>query len=426
MKQAVSFVTLIIFVFSVTLPSYPVQNSDIDELLKQGKQAYIKGNFKQAIKKLSMAVKLIKNKENLLDAYLTLSLTYFTLGDEQNAEKSIKNALRVKPDLSLDADTHSPKFRNFASRIKKNCLITVGFKIIPGADLYIDDVYYYKNVEKAVIKLVKGTYTVKVEKNGFKSFVQEVRFDRGEEIKEINLEKLPEKPLPETGKIEKKGKIKKKRKKFSLLLIVGAAIVVGVVVLMVLKKRKGETPQDPQKGSMQVRSTPDGASIWLDGNQTGYTTNVTIRNVGPGPRVIRLVKEGYWVVETTVHIQAGIEALVTKTLEESGIEWIRIPAGEFRMGDNFNEGDSDELPVHTVNLDEYYISKYEITFEQYDRFCNETGGVKPSDNGWGRYKKPAINVSWKDVQAFCEWLSERTGQNIHLPYEAQWEKAARG
>ena len=96
------------------------------------------------------------------------------------------------------------------------------------------------------------------------------------------------------------------------------------------------------------------------------------------------------------------------------------------MGDNFNEGDSDELPVHTVNLDEYYISKYEITFEQYDRFCNETGGVKPSDNGWGRYKKPAINVSWKDAQAFCEWLSERTGQNIHLPYEAQWEKAARG
>jgi tetratricopeptide (TPR) repeat protein len=54
-----------------------------------------------------------------------------------------------------------------------------------------------------------------------------------------------------------------------------------------------------------------------------------------------------------------------------GIEWIRIPPGEFMMGDNFNEGDEDEQPVHAAFLGEYFISKYEVTFEQYDKYFVE-------------------------------------------------------
>ncbi len=110
----------------------------------------------------------------------------------------------------------------------------------------------------------------------------------------------------------------------------------------------------------------------------------------------------------------------------SEIEWVKILAGNFEMGDNFNEGDADELPVHTVYLDTYYISKYEVTFEQYDKFCEATGRSKPSDYYWGRGDRPVIDVSWDDAKAFCDWLSGITGQNIHLPTEAQWEKAARG
>ncbi|NIM79032.1 MAG: SUMF1/EgtB/PvdO family nonheme iron enzyme [Candidatus Aminicenantes bacterium] len=108
------------------------------------------------------------------------------------------------------------------------------------------------------------------------------------------------------------------------------------------------------------------------------------------------------------------------------IQWRLVPAGEFIMGDNFYEGDTDELPLHTVSLDRYYISKYEVTFKQYDRFCEETNWVKPGDNGWGRENRPVINVTWGDASAFCNWLTRKTGKNIHLPTEAQWEKAARG
>lgn len=111
-----------------------------------------------------------------------------------------------------------------------------------------------------------------------------------------------------------------------------------------------------------------------------------------------------------------------------GIQWIDIPQGEFRMGDNFNDGEGaiDEQPVHTVYLDAYKISKYELTFKQYDTFCEATGRNKPDDRGWGRGDRPVIIVSWDDAKAFCDWLSRETGKNIHLPTEAQWEKAVRG
>jgi len=109
-----------------------------------------------------------------------------------------------------------------------------------------------------------------------------------------------------------------------------------------------------------------------------------------------------------------------------GIEWVEIPSGSFQMGDNFNEGNSDERPVHSVYLDAYYISKYEVTFDQYDTFCEETGRNKPDDRGWGRGDRPVIYVDWNDAKDFCDWLSQKTGEDIHLPTEAQWEKAARG
>jgi formylglycine-generating enzyme required for sulfatase activity len=54
-----------------------------------------------------------------------------------------------------------------------------------------------------------------------------------------------------------------------------------------------------------------------------------------------------------------------------GIELVFVPGGSFQMGDVFGDGESDERPVHTVQLSRFYLSKYEITFEQYDTFCKE-------------------------------------------------------
>jgi formylglycine-generating enzyme required for sulfatase activity len=114
-----------------------------------------------------------------------------------------------------------------------------------------------------------------------------------------------------------------------------------------------------------------------------------------------------------------------KPLDLPEIEWVKIPAGEFLMGDNYKEGDVDELPVHRVNLSEYHISEFEITCSQYAKFCKATVREWPY-NFSHTWDEPVTAVPWNEAKAFCDWLSKETGEKIDLPTEAQWEKAARG
>lgn len=92
--------------------------------------------------------------------------------------------------------------------------------------------------------------------------------------------------------------------------------------------------------------------------------------------------------------------------------------------DDDSEADEDEKPAHLVNLDAFYIDKYEMTTERYRTFLNETRREKPPF--WtdtipvNHRSKPVVAVTWEDASAYCTWAQKR------LPTEAEWEKAARG
>ena len=107
-------------------------------------------------------------------------------------------------------------------------------------------------------------------------------------------------------------------------------------------------------------------------------------------------------------------------------EMVVIPAGRFRMGCvSGKDCDDDEQPVHEVRVESFELGKYEVTFEEYDRFTAATGREPVDDEGWGRGRRPVINVSWEDAVAYTRWLSEQTGERYRLPSEAEWEYAAR-
>jgi len=102
-------------------------------------------------------------------------------------------------------------------------------------------------------------------------------------------------------------------------------------------------------------------------------------------------------------------------------EMVEIYSNKFLMGD------SNSNAANTVALENnFLISRYEITFNEYDFFALATNRALPDDMGWGRGERPVVNISWDDAIAYANWLSKTTGKQYRLPTAAEWEYAARG
>ena len=110
-------------------------------------------------------------------------------------------------------------------------------------------------------------------------------------------------------------------------------------------------------------------------------------------------------------------------------ELVVVPAGSFMMGSPSEEKgrSGDEGPVHQVTIAEpFAVGVYEVRFDEWEA-CRHAGGCAhgPHDQGWGRDRRPVINVSWEDAREYVRWLSRETGKRYRLLSESEWEYVAR-
>lgn len=114
-----------------------------------------------------------------------------------------------------------------------------------------------------------------------------------------------------------------------------------------------------------------------------------------------------------------------RTFTVNGVSFtmIKVVGGTFKMGATSEQegAEDDELPVHNVTLNDYYIGDTEVTQELWTAVM----GTNPSHH-LGDILRPVDYVSWDDCQTFISKLNVLTGESFHLPTEAQWEYAARG
>jgi len=367
------------------------QDTDTDLLNKIQKMS-LEGDYEGAINLLKDFIVKFKikqgKKEDLAMAYYLLGRTYYMVGMDDQCNESLLMVFKVNPEFSTNE--RDVIFREYVKKIQEKGRSKLKEEFPEDVSVKIDKTQPEaeekakieekkpaiksepKQEKKTAAQLKDKTKQEMDTKSAMTAAykIDQTKPEKKEEISEKQPEakvKANDEELKPEKKVISKSTKKKSKKKFPWLLVIGGVAVVGVILYFLLKPKDDTLPDDGDTGIIP-----------------NYDTAVL------------------------------------------GIEWINIPAGEFLMGDNFNEGDPDELPVHAVYLASYSISKYEVTFDQYDKFCEETNRNMPSDEGWGRENRPVINVSWEDAKDFCDWLSEKTGKNIHFPTEARWEKAARG
>ena len=226
----------------------------------------------------------------------------------------------------------------------------------------------------------------------------------------------------------------------------------GLIVLLSLGAVLFDEPSGSNTREQWAQlSTNDSTAATSTAVSRDHLLSLTINPIPTEARIrILNIKEKYangmLLAPAAYHIEISHSGYATKTkwirLNERNQTWDialqkstqitnpnQLPTPEMVeiYGSPFLMGDANSENAKTIALDNnFLISRYEITFNEYDFFALATNRALPDDMGWGRGERPVINISWDDAITYANWLSKTTGKHYRLPTAAEWEYAARG
>nr|VFK56356.1 MAG: Formylglycine-generating enzyme, required for sulfatase activity, contains SUMF1/FGE domain [Candidatus Kentron sp. TUN]VFK62632.1 MAG: Formylglycine-generating enzyme, required for sulfatase activity, contains SUMF1/FGE domain [Candidatus Kentron sp. TUN] len=175
-----------------------------------------------------------------------------------------------------------------------------------------------------------------------------------------------------------------------------------------------------------VRPDPADARVRILNIKPRYRPGMALK---PGRYHVEVSKAGYermrqWVdVEKAMILLIALKKLAARQAGDkwsdpvTGMEFVWVPKGCFRMGSN--DGDSEEKPVHEVCVDGFWLGKTEVTQRQWRTVMGDNPSHFKGDN------RPVETVSWNDTQEFIRKLNTRSQSRYRLATEAEWEYACR-
>ena len=261
-----------ILIFNTSyLNSGKVVSQEADRVFEQGQEAYKDGDYVKAIERFSQVLVLTKDKGMLEDTYFYLSLCNFHMNELTSAREWIKRVVEMNPGRRVSS-IYPQEYRELYEQVKREVSVSLERKTSPPK----------------------------------------------EDTAGQDEKKTPERPqvvvVPSESRGGGGGSV-------ILYLLLGAALAGGAAYFLLSKKDEGGNggnggSGEEQEGSVQVNSTPTGATIYLDGVNTGTKTNGTLTGVDPGSHTIKLTKDAYVDYSTSVSVSAGQTATVNATLKK--------------------------------------------------------------------------------------------------------------
>jgi len=234
------------------------------------------------------------------------------------------------------------------------------------------------NTEEGRVELTEGKHQIRILKNGFDEKLDEIKVKRNRTYFKYILNENPNRFYPED-------EIKQETKpaKLKIETLEDATVFLNDSII-----RANEIIEiAPQKATIQV---------------FGKNTDTLQQD-------IELISEEF------MQIQMYPNAIVMA--KDINIDLVLVKSGDFIMGMPASKSNARQ---HRVELDAFYISKYEITQEIWEKVMKDNPSNIVGDS------LPVENVSWNEVQTFISRLNDISGKHYRLPTEAEWEYAARG